>query len=142
MAKIAILYNKVKDVNKAINNDNANLCNGFYEELIKVKNILKINQSKMIKDDNNENFPTYAKATENNVEANGPDEDDTNKTNEISKSSFQISKEKQESTSKSVAQLIQKIKEDDDSHANNLKTVRKNKITNLKKELQKKFGTL
>ena len=55
------------------------------------------NLSKLIKDDNNENSPTSIKATLNNDESNGPDEDNINKTTEMSKSASQISKEKQES---------------------------------------------
>ena len=44
------------------------------------------NQSKMTKDDNNENSPKSVKAIENNDESNGPDEDNLNKTTEINKS--------------------------------------------------------
>ena len=51
----------------------------------------------MIKEDNNENCPTSVKATENKIESNSPDEDNVNKTTEISKSTPQISKEEQES---------------------------------------------
>ena len=55
------------------------------------------NQSKMIKDNNNENSPKFVKAAENNDESNSPDEDNIHETTEISKSASQTSKEKQES---------------------------------------------
>ena len=110
LEKISVLYDKINDFSKTIDEDSTYLHNDLFEKLKKVKDILKKKRGKSSKDEKDEynqkseeelEKSTHDKLTESKSRAALSNEKNRKKVSEISNSTSHIDREKQEPISAS-----------------------------------------